>query len=141
MNAAEWSCDEDQWTYDVSTLGWVDTVRIDLFRTADWPGGPNVGILAEDHGLAVLTFAEDRSWTHWQVTLAVVEEAVQVNGESTALVCEADTPAEVASRLKVWQEGALQDCVIWGQRSEDYFNTALRDDCYCFDSERGCGTW
>jgi hypothetical protein len=140
-NAAEWSCTETQWVYDVSTVGWVDAVRLDLFKAADWEGGSNVGILAEDHALALTVFAEDQSWTHWQVTLDVVAPNLQVDGLSTALVCEVDTPAEIANRVRLSTDRVRQDCVIWGQRSEDYYNVALRDDCYCFDAQRGCGTW
>lgn len=141
INAVEWGCTEDDWRYQISTTGWADEVVIDLFLIQDWTGGPNADIWKETHALPNVAFAEDRSWTRWDLSLDIADEAAQVADESTAFICEIHTPAEIASRVQLRVSDQLADCGIWGQRSEDYFNVALRGECYCFDQDDGCGAW
>lgn len=141
INAVEWNCTEDDWRYQISTIGWADAVVVDVFLAANWDGGQNAGIWAETHNLPNVAFAEDGSWTRRDLELRAVDQTAQVADESTAFICDVHTPVEIASRVQLFEGSELADCVIWGQRSENYFNSALGGDCYCFDNADGCGEW
>lgn len=141
INAVQWSCIEGEWTYELSAVGAPDLVTVDVFDTDSWDGGASAGVWKEAHPLAISEQAEDASWTHWKVVLTVVPQVDVVVAQSTALVCEQDSPREIATRMRVVVEDQEVDCAIWGQRSEDYFNVGLRNDCHCFDQVHECGTW
>lgn len=141
FTSVAWECEQSEWLYQASTEGWAVAVDVALFAVSEWDGGSNAGVYAEAHALERVAFAEDEAWTRWEIRLEPTTRALQEDGASTALVCEVDGPETWAFRAQLFVEDGRADCGIWGQRSADYFNTALVDDCHCFDAERGCGPW
>lgn len=139
--AVGWECEDTGWVYTLGTDGWTQAVDLEVFAVSEWAGGPNEHVYVENHELVEIAFGEDHAWTRWEVVLAPATRQTQQNSVSTALVCEEEGPEQYAFLARLFVDAALSDCGIWGQRSADYYETALRLDCYCFDTDRGCGAW
>ncbi|TNE92115.1 MAG: hypothetical protein EP330_02885 [Deltaproteobacteria bacterium] len=134
----EWECDEEWW-YSVGTNGWTASIELAIAALGEWDG--STAPYREDHVLVEVEWAEDQSWTRWELTLASSTRADAESSVSTALVCEVDGPENHGFRLWAYGAEGLADCGIWGQRSAQFFDNSPSPACYCFDQARGCGIW
>ncbi len=131
----------DLWRFYSYLDGWAGQSMLDIFETGDgnWPNNPSA-VWSETHVMTNTNYADDGTWDEWSLTLRAVSSiGQQVGGQTTLFGCNWNDGGSLAFRQTIYDDnGAELDCVIWGSRSQQYFNGYLGDSCVCIDPDGRC---
>jgi len=122
VDAVSYSHDEDSWQYLVELYGWGDSVTLDIH--AD----DGLWTWEEQHELVNTDYSEDGSWDVWELDLVVVtDEAKQETGLTTLFAADDATEATMTWRVRVYEDGAVADCAVWGHDPASFDDVACRE--------------
>lgn len=124
IDSVSYGYDEDSWQYLVEVIGWVDMATLDI-RIDD-------GLWAWDelHELEQGEYDPDGAWDSWQLDLTVVDDvSLTEAGVTTLYPANAETEALMTWRIVVFNNTAVDGCVVWGH------DPASFDDLDCREIE------